>query len=207
MPAHWRTIARTVAATALITTTFWFVVAAWFLRHTGEPRRAPSPQAPAKDEAADRAKPVAPGSGGSLAIPVVGVRADQLVDTFTQARAAGARRHDAIDIMAPQGTTVIAAAPGRVEKLFLSDEGGKTVYVRSADRRRIYYYAHLDRYAGSLREGRSIRRGEPIGTVGSTGNANAEAPHLHFAIWRTAPDAEWYEEADAINPYGLLTGR
>jgi murein DD-endopeptidase MepM/ murein hydrolase activator NlpD len=139
-----------------------------------------------------------------LALPVAGVKPAKLLDTFTQARAGGARVHDAIDIMAPRGTPVVAAAPGIVEKLFFSNGGGGiTAYVRSPDRHWIYYYAHLDAYAPGLREGRTIRRGDPIGTVGSTGNANPAGPHLHFAILRMRPGDKWHQ-GTAINPYPLL---
>ena len=142
-----------------------------------------------------------------LAIPVAGVKPDQLVDTFTQARAGGARVHDAIDIMADRGTPVVAAAPGRIEKLFFSDGGGGvTAYVRSDDQRWVYYYAHLHDYAPGLREGQQVRRGTPIGRVGTTGNANPEGPHLHFAIHRMEPGEGWWE-GSAINPYPLLAGR
>ncbi|MGH6788036.1 MAG: M23 family metallopeptidase [Novosphingobium sp.] len=139
-----------------------------------------------------------------LLIPVAGVRADQLVDTFTQARAGGKRVHDAIDIMAPLGTPVLAAAGGRVEKLFISKDGGKTIYVRSPDRRTIHYYAHLDAYAAGLAEGQPVSAGQRIGSVGFSGNANPAAPHLHFAVMATAPDAPWYAKAVALNPYPLL---
>jgi murein DD-endopeptidase MepM/ murein hydrolase activator NlpD len=142
-----------------------------------------------------------------LAIPVAGMKASQLSDTFTQARAGGARVHDAIDIMAPRGTRVVAAAPGKVEKLFDSKGGGgTTVYVRSADGQWIYYYAHLDRYAPGLAEGQVVQRGTPLGTVGSTGNANPAGPHLHFAIHRMGPGEKWYQ-GSAINPYPLLAGK
>ena len=141
-----------------------------------------------------------------LAIPVAGVKPSQLTDTFTQARAGGARVHDAIDIMADRGTPVVAAAPGTVEKLFFSDGGGGiTVYVRSADKRWIYYYAHLLDYAPGLAEGQQVKRGTPLGRVGSTGNANPEGPHLHFAIHRMQPGEGWWE-GSAINPYPLLAG-
>ena len=109
--------------------------------------------------------------------------------------------------MAPRGTPVVAAAAGTVEKLFTSEAGGLTVYVRSPDRRLITYYAHLDGYAPDLREGQQLRAGDPIGTVGFTGNAGPDAPHLHFAIMQTAPGANWWEPANAINPYPILTGR
>ena len=155
------------------------------------------------------APPVAVAEGvtvgpAGMAIPVVGVRASELVDTFTQARAGGARRHDAIDIMAPTGRPVVAAAPGRVEKLFFSEGGGGiTAYVRSDDGRWIYYYAHLSAYAPGLREGQRVLRGAPIGFVGATGNANPDGPHLHFAILRMEPGEKWHQ-GTAINPFPLL---
>jgi murein DD-endopeptidase MepM/ murein hydrolase activator NlpD len=142
-----------------------------------------------------------------LAIPVVGVKKGELVDTYTQARAGGARRHDAIDIMAPVGRPVIAAAPGRVEKLFYSAGGGGTsAYVRSDDGRWIYYYAHLSAYAPGLREGQKVRRGSPIGYVGFSGNANPAGPHLHFAVNRMQAGEAWHQGAP-INPYPLLAGK
>jgi murein DD-endopeptidase MepM/ murein hydrolase activator NlpD len=127
-----------------------------------------------------------------------------LVDTFTQARAGGQRVHDAIDIMAPAGAAVVAAGPGTVEKLFLSKDGGNAIYLRSPDRRTIHYYAHLQDYAAGLHEGQVVRQGEALGRVGSTGNANPAAPHLHFAIMATRPEAHWYDPSTAVNPYPLL---
>ena len=141
-----------------------------------------------------------------LAVPVVGVKPGELADTYTQARAGGARRHDAIDIMAPTGRPVVAAAPGRVEKIFFSPGGGgNTVYVRSDDKRWIYYYAHLSAYAPGLHEGQHLLRGAPVGFVGATGNANPAGPHLHFAINRMEPGEKWWQ-GTAINPYPLLAG-
>jgi murein DD-endopeptidase MepM/ murein hydrolase activator NlpD len=142
-----------------------------------------------------------------LAIPVAGVKPGQLVDTYTQARAGGQRTHDAIDIMAAEGTPVIAAAPGRVEKLFFSQGGGGiTAYVRSDDGRWTYYYAHLLSYAPGLAEGQRVERGQLIARVGHTGNANATGPHLHFAIFRMNPGERWWQ-GTAINPYPLLAGK
>jgi peptidoglycan LD-endopeptidase LytH len=163
---------------------------------------APAP-APAPQKAAAPAE--APESG--LIIPVAGVRPGQLSDTYSQARAGGARVHDAIDIMAARGTPVVAAADGTVEKLFFSRGGGGiTAYVRSVDGRWIYYYAHLDAYALGLREGQRVGRGDPIGTVGSSGNANPAGPHLHFAIHLMGPNDRWWQ-GRPINPYPLLAGR
>jgi murein DD-endopeptidase MepM/ murein hydrolase activator NlpD len=142
-----------------------------------------------------------------LAVPVAGIRPEQLVDTYTQARAGGSRVHDAIDIMAPRDTPVLAAAPGTVEKLFFSRGGGGiTAYIRSDDGRWIYYYAHLDEYAPGLNEGDKVQRGQRIGTVGSSGNANPDGPHLHFAIHRMGPGERWYH-GSPVNPYPLLAGR
>ena len=108
--------------------------------------------------------------------------------------------------MADRGTPVVAAAPGTVEKLFFSDGGGGiTVYVRSPDKRWIYYYAHLAGYAEGLAEGQQVKRGTPLGRVGHSGNANPEGPHLHFAIHRMQPGEGWWE-GSAINPYPLLAG-
>lgn len=142
-----------------------------------------------------------------LAIPVAGIKPAQLSDTYTQARAGGARLHDAIDIMAPEGAPVVAAADGVIEKLFYSQGGGGiTAYVRSPDRRWVYYYAHLQGYAPGLTEGQRVRRGQLIGRVGHTGNANPAGPHLHFAINRMQPGEKWYHGAP-INPYPLLAGK
>jgi murein DD-endopeptidase MepM/ murein hydrolase activator NlpD len=141
-----------------------------------------------------------------LAIPVAGVNGNQLVDTFTQARAGGARVHDAIDIMAPNGTPVVTAAPGMVEKLYYSDGGGGvSAYIRSDDKRWIYYYAHLDSYSPGLAEGQRLPRGALVGFVGSTGNASQDGPHLHFAIHRMGSGEDWHE-GTPVNPYPLLAG-
>ncbi len=142
-----------------------------------------------------------------LAIPVAGIKARDLVDTFTQARAGGARVHDAIDIMAATGTPVVSVGPGTVEKLYFSKGGGGTsVYVRSPDGEYNYYYAHLSAYAPGLREGQQLRRGTPVGYVGYSGNANPAGPPLHFAINRMAPGEKWYH-GTPVNPYPLLAGK
>lgn len=143
----------------------------------------------------------------ALAMPVEGVAAADLVDTFLDPRGPeGIRRHEAIDIMAPKGTPVIAAAPGRIAKIHRSDAGGRSIYVRSDDRKTLYFYAHLDAYADGLKEGGKVDRGQELGTVGTSGNADGDAPHLHFAMFQTTADAQWWEPANALNPYPLLTG-
>lgn len=137
-----------------------------------------------------------------LIVPVAGVPRSALTDSFTQARGAGAS-HEAIDIMATRATPVRAAAPGRIEKLFHSEKGGETLYIRSPGGRWIYYYAHLDGYRPGLREGQAVRQGDVVATVGATGNADPQAPHLHFEIKRMAPGERWYE-GTPVNPYPLL---
>jgi murein DD-endopeptidase MepM/ murein hydrolase activator NlpD len=112
----------------------------------------------------------------------------------------------AIDIMAARGRAVLAAADGRIEKIFWSEAGGRTLYERAPDGRTVYYYAHLDGYAPGLREGQVVRRGQRIATVGSTGNADTAAPHLHFAVNIMAPGDPWHG-GRPINPYPLLVGQ
>ncbi|PZS73071.1 M23 family metallopeptidase [Stenotrophomonas maltophilia] len=137
-----------------------------------------------------------------LLLPVQGVLPSQLRDTFTDARSEG-RVHDAIDIMADAGTPVLAVADGTVEKLFDSERGGLTIYQFEPSGRWCYYYAHLQRYADGLAEKQVIKRGEVIGYVGSTGNASAEAPHLHFEVHVLGPEKQWWK-GESINPYPLL---
>lgn len=201
------TIASTAVVTAILASAFW-IFAYNIMNAPGDGLEAAGTVTRINP---DDGPPVAIAEGlvvgpAGLAIPVAGVQQDELIDTFTQARAGGARRHDAIDIMAPAGTPVVAAAPGTVEKLYVSEGGGGiTAYVRSPDGRWNYYYAHLRSYAPGLREGQTVQRGQLIGRVGSTGNANPEGPHLHFAIKQMAPGEKWHQ-GRAINPYPLLAG-
>ncbi len=143
--------------------------------------------------------------GTALMLPVVGVQPTQLVDTWGQSRGGGARHHQAIDIMAAGGTPVVAAAPGTIEKLFESEAGGTTLYVRSPDRGWTYYYAHLAGYAPGVREGKPVRVGETLGFVGDTGNAGPGNTHLHFAIARMRAGEKWWQ-GEPVNPYPLLAG-
>jgi murein DD-endopeptidase MepM/ murein hydrolase activator NlpD len=137
-----------------------------------------------------------------LIIPVTGVKPEQLQDTFTAARSEG-RTHDAIDIMAPAGTPVVAASDGEIARLFQSDKGGTTIYQYSPDKKLIFYYAHLQHYADGLIVGKFARQGEVIAYVGDTGNAGAGNYHLHFSIAVLA-DPKRYWEGTNINPYPLL---
>jgi len=138
-----------------------------------------------------------------LEVPVDGVSRSQLHDTFDEKRAGGLRKHEALDIMAARGTPVRAVEDGRVAKLFTSVAGGLTIYLFDPGEMFSYYYAHLDRYADGLHEGQQLRRGDVIGYVGATGNADDDAPHLHFAIFQLNADRKWWE-GTPINPYHVL---
>jgi peptidoglycan LD-endopeptidase LytH len=125
-------------------------------------------------------------------------------DNFDEGR--GGHRHEALDIMAPRGTPVVAVDGGRVAKLFTSAAGGITVYQFDRDEKYVYYYAHLDRYAAGLAEGKWLERGQVLGYVGSTGNAKPDAPHLHFTIFRLGPDKRWWK-GEPVNPYPFLAAK
>jgi peptidoglycan LD-endopeptidase LytH len=137
-----------------------------------------------------------------LEIPVQGVRGDQLVDSFHDTRD-GKREHEAIDILAPRNTPVLAVEDGTIAKLFESKAGGTTIYQFDPAAEYCYYYAHLERYAGGLREGDRVRRGQIIGYVGTSGNAPKNTPHLHFAVFRLNADKRWWE-GTPVNPYTAL---
>ncbi|WP_354004390.1 M23 family metallopeptidase [Ramlibacter pallidus] len=138
----------------------------------------------------------------ALLVPVAGIAPASLSDHYELAR--GQRVHEAIDIMAPTGTPVVAVDDGRIEKLFNSRAGGLTIYQYDREAKLTYYYAHLDRYAPGVREGLEVKRGDVIGYVGSTGNANPAAPHLHFAVFRLPQPPKWWE-GEAVNPYPALS--
>ena len=170
--------------------------------------RPPTATSPAASTAVSASPPAtAPATGNTggvaLLLPVQGIQPAQLHDTFNEARGGGTRPHEALDIMAARGTPVLAAIDGTVEKLFTSVPGGLTISEFDRDRTRAYYYAHLDRYAEGLAEGQALRRGDVIGYVGSTGNASADAPHLHFAVFVLGPEKHWWQ-GTAIDPYPLL---
>jgi murein DD-endopeptidase MepM/ murein hydrolase activator NlpD len=170
----------------------------------GQQTPSPSPQS--------LLQPQTPGGGDGAALasmrlllPVQGVRPEELRDTFSDSRSEG-RVHDAIDIVAPRNSPVVAAADGRVVKLFRSAKGGITLYqLAAADEHVVLYYAHLERYADGLSEGHFARRGETLAYVGDTGNATPGNTHLHFQIYRIADPKHFYA-GDNVNPYPLLRG-
>lgn len=189
-------------------------------RGTPPSEMLPSPEeailpAPPRDALADDVAPAlrnsepAPAPGADslpserAMVPVAGVDASSLQSTFNEARGGGNRRHEAMDILAPRGTPVVAAVDGRVVKLFTSAAGGLTIYQFDVDERFCYYYAHLDSYASDLNEGQIVKRGQIIGYVGTTGNAPPDTPHLHFAVYRLGNDKKWWE-GQPLDPIDIL---
>jgi len=134
--------------------------------------------------------------------PISGLALADLRDTFEEFH--NGHRHEAIDIPEPRGTPVHAVVSGTIRKLFFSKPGGNTIYQFDEMGVFCYYYAHLDGYVGGLREGVRVERGDVIGFVGSTGNADLRTPHLHFAIFELGPERLWWK-GKAVNPYpGLV---
>jgi len=138
----------------------------------------------------------------SLMIPVVGIKREQLQDTFSASRSQG-RVHNAIDIMASLGTPVVAVADGEIAKFFDSERGGITIYQYSSDKKFVYYYGHLQKRAENILEKDYVRRGTVIGYVGDTGNSGAGNYHLHFSI-AILDDPKRIFNGTEINPYPLL---
>jgi len=191
------------AVPRLLCTAFALLLAGCYARSPAAvadpaPRRAE----PVRREARRPEVVVAPGA--SLAIPVRGIRPEQLRDSYWAPRSGG-RVHHAIDIMAPGGTPVLAAADGAILKLRTGGNGGITIYQLGSDGRTVYYYAHLQRYAAGLREGLPVLRGQVIAYVGDTGNAGRGNYHLHFSVATLRDPSRWWD-GENTNPYPLLAG-
>jgi murein DD-endopeptidase MepM/ murein hydrolase activator NlpD len=137
-----------------------------------------------------------------LEMPVEGVDPGNLTRQFDDPRG-GARKHEAIDILAPRNTAVKAVEDGTIARLFNSRAGGLTIYQFDPTERYCYYYAHLEGYAPGLQEGDGVRKGQVIGFVGTSGNAPKDTPHLHFAIFRLTADKRWWE-GQPVDPYDIL---
>jgi murein DD-endopeptidase MepM/ murein hydrolase activator NlpD len=164
------------------------------------PPMTPPPAAVALPELS--ANPVAELRVRSLTLPVQGIKRDELRDTFNETRG-GTRKHEAMDVLAPRNTPVLAVEDGKIARLFLSAAGGITIYQFDPTSTYCYYYAHLEKYANGLEEGDTVKRGEVLGYVGTTGNAPRDTPHLHFAIFKLGEDKKWWE-GTPIDPYSVL---
>jgi len=210
-PADTNRAGRGVAVLWFAIALFVGALAFWVPRHrvrvSGAREPAPKPRAPAgprsttaapRDRASSR---TAVETAGELSMPIAGLAPSDLRDSFEEIHSG--HRHEAIDILAPRGTPVLAVDAGTIRKLFRSVPGGITIYQFDPSETLCYYYAHLDRYADGLAEGRRISAGDTIGYVGTSGNAPPQTPHLHFAIYRLGPEKRWWEGA-AIDPYPVL---
>lgn len=167
---------------------------------SGEPSPVVVP--PPAAEPSIGAEPAAELADRDLAIPVQGITADQLTRSFSDRRGSG-RVHEAIDILAPMHTPVVAVEGGTVARLFYSKAGGITLYQFDPTEKYSYYYAHLERYADGIREGQALRKGQVLGYVGISGNAPKNTPHLHFAVFRLTEAKRWWE-GSPIDPYDVL---
>lgn len=186
-----------IATLVLLCSTLGVVsCATWIDKREAPARGERAPAAPSRAET-----PADPLAARRLLIPVKGLKREDLRDNFDERR--GVRRHHALDIMARRGTPVLAVDDGRVVRMRRHLLGGLTVYQYDPGERYAYYYAHLDRYAKGLEEGQTLKRGDLVGYVGSTGNAPASAPHVHFAITEMGPGKKWYN-GTPVNPYPYL---
>lgn len=165
-------------------------------------RSAADPPRPDTSGAPEPRTPELEALAKSLTIPVAGLKAEDLLDTFDELR--GTRKHEALDMPAPRGTPVLSATDGKLLRLYTSERGGLMIYAADASERFILMYAHLDGYAAGMRDGVALRRGQVIGYVGTTGNAPPNLPHLHFAIARSSDVSKWWQ-GTPVDPYPLLS--
>jgi peptidoglycan LD-endopeptidase LytH len=194
-------------AVALFTCFCGGVLAGWILR-AGAPE--PANLEPANPESANlepaNVEPANPRSAidilrqHDLRVPIDGVTVESMRGGFDERRDAGGRPHEAVDMLAPRNTPVHAVDGGTIAKLFFSKAGGNTIYQFDPSGRFCYYYAHLERYAVGLRDGAPITRGDVIAFVGTSGNAPANTPHLHFAIFELTPERHWWQ-GQPLDPY------
>ena len=170
--------------------------------------RVGSPDTAAKGNLAATPTVPIPTSGriGSppLRMPLDDVNVEALRGGFEEKR--GSRPHEAADLLAPRNTPIHAVESGTIAKLFVSKAGGITIYQFDPGGYLIYYYAHLERYAQGLHEGQHVSAGDVIGYVGTSGNAPPNTPHLHFAVFETDGDRQWWK-GRAVDPYPLFKNR
>lgn len=172
----------------------WLVIAALVLlvACASTPRKKPLPPAAQAQIAQLRAVALAE----RLPIPVKGIKAARLSDTWGAARSHG-RRHEGIDIMAKRGSKVLSATPGVVVDLRDNSLGGKVIWI-AGPAGSYHYYAHLDKHKRGLDVGDRVKKGQVIGYVGNSGNARGGSPHLHYGIYLNG------KGRGAVNPYLYL---
>ena len=164
------------------------------------PPRVPATPPLTRDETPpESANPSADLRARRLTVPLQGLDRKALRSSFDEQRGGG-RRHEAMDVLSPRNTPVLAVDDGTIAKLFTSKAGGLTVYQFDADAVYAYYYAHLERYAPGLEEHQRVKRGDVIGYVGTSGNAPPDTPHLHFAIFKLTEAKQWWK-GTPIDPF------
>lgn len=135
---------------------------------------------------------------GGRAFPLA--RRTPVVDTFGAARA-GVEWHHGIDLFGPRGTPVLAVASGTLFEIGWNARGGHRLWLRDAAGT-TYYYAHLDAFTAAARTGARVHVGQPLGTLGSSGDAEHTPPHLHFEVHPAALAPLGYD--GAVNPTPFL---
>jgi peptidoglycan LD-endopeptidase LytH len=138
-----------------------------------------------------------------LRVPIDGVEIESFKGGFIERR--GSRQHEAVDILSPRNTPVLAVDNGTIAKLFDSKAGGHTIYQFDPTGRLAYYYAHLEKY-GDVREGQTVKQGDVIGYVGTSGNAPPNTPHLHFAVFELDETGRWWK-GKPLDPYLVFKNR
>lgn len=141
-----------------------------------------------------------------LMVPVDGIPPEALEDSFNSPRANG-RFHRAMDIPAERETPVVAAISGYVHRLSQNASGGITAYLVDDERRYVYYYAHLSRYADQLTNGLKVDQGSVIGYVGTSGNAPPDTPHLHFQVMRLVGEQKDWWNGPPVDVRTFMTKR
>ena len=139
-----------------------------------------------------------------LRVPIDGVEIESFKGGFVERR--GSRPHEAVDILSPRNTPILAVDNGTIAKLFDSKAGGHTIYQFDATGRVAYYYAHLETYAEGLHDGQVVKQGDVLGYVGTSGNAPPNTPHLHFAVFELDDTGRWWK-GKALDPYTVFKNR
>ncbi|HEY9685044.1 MAG TPA: M23 family metallopeptidase [Drouetiella sp.] len=136
-----------------------------------------------------------------LEIPITGFDISKVKGSFYETH--GGVMHGAADMLAPRNTPVHAVENGKITKLFTSKRGGLTIYQADPSGRFVYYYAHLEKYAPGLHDGDSVKKGEIIGFVGTSGNAPPNTPHLHFSVGLGDALKKWWVTS-SVDPYEVF---
>jgi murein DD-endopeptidase MepM/ murein hydrolase activator NlpD len=118
---------------------------------------------------------------------------------FGSDRDDGKRKHQGQDVSAAEGTPLVAVRGGVVRFTGNQPSGaGVYVVIHGAGESRDYVYMHLVEGSLLVKQGQSVRTGQLIGKVGTTGASSG--PHLHFEIWQGV----WQGGGSPIDPLTLL---